>query len=97
MLEATSYSVTINMYVGNGYVQTGSFFVGHDKEDASELFAQLNGNSIAMNKTVLRLEFMATNEQGLDTVLGTLGCTLFEMSENIKVILKETFRMLNMV
>jgi hypothetical protein len=84
------------MYVGKGYVQTGSFFIGHDKEEASELFAQLTGNSITMNKAVLRLDFMATSEQGLDTVLGTLGCTLCEMSENIKVILKETFRMLNM-
>jgi hypothetical protein len=96
MLEETKYLLIINMYVGNGYVETGRFYIGNDQQEANELFTQLTGEKIITHKVLLRLDLISQNQQGLDTVLGNLGCTLGEMSENVKIILKETFRMLNL-
>lgn len=96
MLEETKYLLVINMYVGKGYVETGRFYIGNDQYEANELFAQLAGEKVIANKVLLRMDLISQNPEGLDTVLGSLGCTLGEMSENVKIILKETFRMLNL-
>lgn len=96
MPEETKYLLVINMYVGEGYVETGHFYIGNDQHEANALFAQLAGAKVIADKVLLRLDLIAQNRQGLDTVLGNIGCTLGEMSENVKVILKETFRMLNL-
>lgn len=95
MSEAKKYLIVVNMYVGTGYVETGRFFIGDDKDEAEELFSQLVGQKIIVDKVLLRLDLVAHGED-LDTILGALRCTLEEMSENIKIILKETFRMLNL-
>ena len=96
MLKEIKYLLVINMYVGHGYVETGRFYIGHDQNEANVLFEQLTGEKVITNKVLLRLDLISQNPEGLDTVLGYLGCTLGEMSENVKIILKETFRMLNL-
>ena len=96
MPEETKYLLVINMYAGNGYVETGRFYIGNDENEANALFDQLSGEKIISTKVLLRLDFISRNAQGLDTVLGNLGCTLGEMGENVKVILTETFRMINL-
>ena len=96
MLEEPKYLIVINMYVGNGYVETGRLSVGADRTKATELFWQLNGNPVTDEIGLLRLDLIARDGQGLDTVLHTLGCTLQELSENMKVIMVETFRILNL-
>lgn len=78
-------------------METGRFFVGPDKQGATELFRQLNGYPILDDKTLLRLDLIALNNQGLDTVLETRSCILDEMVENVKIIMKETFRILNLM
>ena len=97
MLNETRYLILINMYAENGYVETGHFNISDNEPDALEVFNQLKGTPIEAEKALLRLDFVARSEQGLDTILRTLGCTLCEMSENIKIIMKETFRMLNLM
>lgn len=96
MLEETKYLIVINMFVGDGYVETGRFFIGLDMHEAMELFKQLDGNDIPAGKALLRLDLIYQNNNGLDTVLQTLGCTLSQICDNVKVIIRETFRVLTL-
>lgn len=96
MLEETKYLVVINMYVGEGYVETGRFFIGYDRQEAMELFKQLHGNNSPAGKALLRLDLIYQNNTGLDTVLHTMGCTLSQVCDNVKIIMRETFRVLNL-
>lgn len=96
MLKETKYLIVINMFVGEGYVETGRFFIGQDMHEAMELFRQLDGNHTPESNALLRLDFTCQNNQGLDTVLQTLGCTLSQVCSNVKIIIRETFRMLTL-
>lgn len=95
MQKETEYHLVINMYGEKGYIETGRLFIGNDEKEACELFAQLAGEKTTADKILLRLDFISHPISGLDTVLSPISCSLDQMTENIKIIIRETFRMLN--
>lgn len=89
------YKIIINMRLANGYAETGQFFIGRDADAAFEIFDQLQGTPYHSPTAMLRLDLVTLGE-GLGTVLKTLDCTLAEMAENIKIIICQNFRLLNL-
>lgn len=94
-MTSASYEIIMNMRVPEGYIETGRFFIGTDKETACEMFARLQGMPALTGTAMLRMDLVA-QEEGIATVIQTLSCTLCEVSENMKTIMKETFKMLNL-
>lgn len=83
------------MRVAEGYVETGRFYIGPDKDAAYEVFEQLKGTTSFEGTGMLRLDLVERDEK-LNTVLRMLECTLCEITENVKVITRETFRLVNL-
>jgi hypothetical protein len=94
-MASGKYQIIINMRVAEGYVETGWFDIGNDPVAATELAGQMQGDSELATTALLRLD-LVEQEDGLSSVLQTTGCTLKEMSENVKLIIKETFRLINL-
>lgn len=94
-MTSASYEIIVNMRVPEGYIETGRFFIGPDKEAACEMFARLQGKPALTGTAMLRMDLVAQQE-GIATVIQALGCTLCEVSENMKTIMKETFKMHNL-
>ena len=89
------FQITVNMRVAEGYVETGRFYIGPDKETAYEVFEQLKGTSSCGGASMLRLDLVEQNNE-LNTVCKMLECTLCDIAENVKVIVRETFRLVNL-
>lgn len=94
-MRLPDYRIVINMRIPQGYVETGHLLIGEDGIDALELFNSLEGVRGTATNALLRLDLVARSES-IDTIIDTLGCNLGQLSENIKVIAKETFRLLNL-
>ena len=60
-----------------------------------ELFDELVGGSQPADNRLLRINLLL-REQGLsNTQLRSIHCTLDELAENMKIIIKKTFRAVN--
>lgn len=95
-MEATKYQFLINMRTHNGYVESGRLFVGNNLANTIAIMEQLKGSkNKKATMPLLRLDLMKSGN-GMDTIMESLDCTLDELSENIKTITKETFRLLNL-
>jgi hypothetical protein len=90
------YFIIVKMRVAEGYMETGNFFIGEDKELSSELFKQLAGNCNHVDAAMIQLCLVEFSEEGMQTVMNTFGCTLDEVTESTKIIMKETFKLLNL-
>jgi hypothetical protein len=97
-MAPTKYQFVINMRTQEGYVESGRFFVGNNIANTIAIFEQLQGSKNNNHQIpLLRLDLIKSgNGNGLDTILEVLDCTLDELSENVKTITKETFRLLNL-
>ena len=89
------FRIVINMRVAEGYMETGNFYIGSDKDDALKVFSELEGNRKVSSSTLLRLDLIEQTE-GIDTLWNSLECSIGEMVDNIRIITKETFRHLNL-
>lgn len=89
------YRIVISMRVAEGFIETGDLFIGSDKDAALKLFSELEGSSEVSPSSLLRLDLVEQAE-GIDTLWDSLECSLSEMTDNIRTITKETFRLLNL-
>jgi hypothetical protein len=84
------------MRVQNGYRETAQFFIANAKGDAMDMFKLLHGRPEFGATPLLRLDFVVEGNDGVDIILHSLDCTLKELTENTRIIMKETFRLLNL-
>ena len=84
------------MRVPAGYVETAQFFIANAKSDAMDMFKLLHGQQPSGAASLLRLDLVSEDGDGIDIVLHSLDCTLKELTENTKIIMRETFRLLNL-
>jgi hypothetical protein len=89
------FKIVINMRVAAGFIETGKFYIGSDKDAAMKLFSELEGSREVSASSLLRIDLIE-NLEGIDILWDSLECTLGEMADNIKMITKETFRLLNL-
>jgi len=82
--------------VRNSKGKTGQFFIGDQLPEATALFDQLQGDTDPALTPVLKMELCV--KKGEDNlVLQQLSCTLRQLTDNTKLIVKEIFKVLNMV
>ncbi|MBO9198894.1 MULTISPECIES: hypothetical protein [Niastella] len=87
------YEIIVSMRLPEGYVEAGRFNITGGYEAAVDLFSQLNGEVITESLAPIRFDLLEIKDT-LSTVLQTRFAVLCEASENCKVILRETFRIL---
>lgn len=92
-MEPAKFQFVISIRTPKGYIETGRFFIGDGIREAISILEQLEGNTKTENP-ILKIDLIkyVTN---IDTVLETLDCTLEQLSENVKVITKELFKLAN--
>jgi hypothetical protein len=89
------YEIVVNIRVPEGYVDAGHFTIAGDFEAAVDLFAQLNGDDSPTSSAAIRFDLLEIREP-LSTVLKTRFAILCEASDNCRIILRETFRILTL-
>jgi len=91
----TLYQIAYSIRAITGYVEIARFQIADNKEEAISLFSQLKGLNAAQETTPgILLQLIDTSEP-IDTVLATLYCTLCEAGDNCQILIKETFRAIN--
>ena len=91
----TIFYIVLNIKTVKGFESFGKFFLGNDKEVASNTFRQLKGNKNVNEKSILQLDFMETIHE-LPVNIQMISCTLEELAENSKIITKEIFKSLSL-
>lgn len=91
----TQYQVVINIPVASGFVELARFLIADTKDDAGNLFSQLEGIPVAIAGTPAIRFDLVEFDKPLSVVIGTIYCSLREAGQNCQTIIKEIFRELN--
>lgn len=91
----TGFCIVLNIKTSSGFEPFGKFFLGEDAGAAATLFTHLKGSEEADETDMLQLDFMEMKDE-LPVNVRMLHCTLDEMTENCKLITKETFKRMNL-
>lgn len=79
----------------DGFETFGKFFVGNERDFAYSIFSKLKGKKHTNEKNLLLVELMETRYE-LPLNVKMLGCSLEELGENCKTIVKEIFKRKNL-
>ena len=94
-MAVSEFYIVLNVKSGKDFQTFGKFFLGSHRKFADSVFKKLKGNKKVSNASVLYIELMETNNE-LPVNIQVLSCTLDELSENCKMITKETFKQCNL-
>ena len=95
MKQNTFYAV-LSIRTADGFENFGKFNLGNNKEAASAIFRQLQGNSAVDEESMLTIDLVETIND-LPVNVQILACTLDELACNCKIITKETFKIINLM
>ena len=91
----SEFYIVLNIKSGKDFQTYGKFFLGSNRKFAENIFKKLKGNKKISDASVLYIELMETNNE-LPINIHLMSCTLDELSENCKMITKETFKQCNL-
>ena len=91
----TQFYILLSIKTLRGFEAYGQYFLGNDREAATDLFAQLKGNQDIHDPLLLHVDLMETIDE-IPSQIKTICCTLDELSYNIKLITKQIFRLKNL-
>jgi len=94
-MAVSEFYIVLNIKSGKDFQTYGKFFLGSNRRFADSIFKKLKGNKKVSNASVLYIELMETNNE-LPVNIHVMSCSLDELSENCKMITKETFKQCNM-
>jgi|SRR4029079_12732722 len=94
-MAVSEFYIVLNIKSGKDFQTYGKFFLGKSRKFADRVFKKLKGNKKISNASVLYIELMETNNE-LPINIQVMSCTLDELSENCKMITKETFKQYNL-
>jgi len=94
-MALSEFYIALNIKSGKDFQTYGKFFLGNNRKFADSVFKKLKGNKKVSNASVLYIELMETNNE-LPVNIQVMSCTLEEISENCKMITKETFKQCNL-
>lgn len=94
-MERSNYHIEVQMYCHDSYIQIAKFDLSSCEKIVQELFDELKWDSQASGNRLLRIALMRNEKNNTKTQLKSLDCTLDELGENIKAIIKKTFRAVN--
>jgi len=95
-MEPTTYQLAVNTRALEKYVETARFFIGNTEEAAMDMFGRMEGTPATTKPAMLRLDLIKVGEDS-STVIATIDCTLDEIVNNTNTIIKETFKVLNLI
>jgi hypothetical protein len=94
-MTPNTFYILISIRTRDGFESFGKYNVGNNRKTATAIFRQLKGSPDVDLKTMLTMELEET-VNGLPINLQMLGCTLEELTNNTKIIVKEIFKLLNL-
>ena len=94
-MALSEFYIVLNIKSGKDFQTYGKFFLGNNRKFADNIFKKLKGNKKVSNASVLYIELMETNNE-LPVNIHVMSCSLDELSENCKMITKETFKQCNL-
>jgi len=93
-MNSNTFYILISVRTREGFESFGKYKLGNNRKTATAIFRQLKG-SPDLDQTMLTMELEET-VNGLPVNLQMLACTLEELAHNTKIIVKETFKLLNL-
>jgi hypothetical protein len=89
------FYISLNIKTSSGFQTFGKFFLGANRKFADRIFGKLKGTKRITKDTIINIEFAETKDE-LPQNIEMISCTLEELSENCKMITRETFKFFNM-
>ena len=94
-MKETNFCFLISIRTLAGPEDRGRINIGNDRKIAEELFNGLCGDKLPQEEDMLIIQLVEiVNDQPVK--LGSLGCSLEELCENCKSIIKHLFMQLNL-
>jgi hypothetical protein len=91
----TTFYILLNIKTPNGFECFGRFNIGNNRQAAYAVFQKLKGSYTIDEKSILCMELMETvNDLPLNIKM--ISCSLDELTENCRLITKETFNIINL-
>ncbi|MNG75474.1 hypothetical protein D3C87_689680 [compost metagenome] len=94
-MERSNYYIELQMYCRGHYMTIASFDRSSCEKIIHELFDELRGDRQASDLRLLRINLLLNDNENSKTQLRSIHCTLDELAENTKIIIKKTFRSVN--
>ena len=94
-MKTSNYYIEIQMYCHGRYITIASFDKNSCEKIIHELFDELLGEHETSDSRRLRINLLLNNTAIPKTQLRSIHCTLDELAENTKMIIKKTFRSIN--
>jgi len=91
----TNFYIISHFATPAGPAAFARFEIGNDREAAYRLFSRLKGDKEVNEQNMLCMELMETVNE-LPVNINVLSCTLDELTENFRIITKETFKQQNL-
>jgi hypothetical protein len=91
----TTFYILLNIKTPNGFECFGRFNIGNNRKAAYAIFQKLKGSYTIDEKSILCMELMETVEN-LPLNIKMISCSLDELTENCRLITKETFNIINL-
>jgi hypothetical protein len=92
-MTSNTFYILISIRTREGFESFGKYNLGNNRKTATAIFRQLKGSPDVDQTMSMELE---ETVNGLPVNLQMLACTLEELAYNTKIIVKETFRLLNL-
>lgn len=89
------FYIVITMKTVNGFESLSKFYLGSDKDFAYDTFHKLKGNDNITQESILHMELIESQYE-LPLNLKLRSCTLEELGENCKLIIRELFKYYNL-
>jgi len=93
-MTSNTFYIVISLRTPEGFESFGKYNLGNNRKRATTIFRHLKG-SPDVTQSMLTME-LEESVNGLPVNLQMLGCTLEEVAYNTKIIVKETFKYLNL-
>ena len=90
------YFIELGLKTPDGLETFAKFFAGDSCKRAGAIFQRLQGNKNVDDRNVIFLSFVETRD-GLPVNLDMIGCTLYQLGENCKIITRELFKIYSLL
>ena len=94
-MTSNTFYILVSLRTPEGFENFGKYNLGSNRKTATAIFRQLKGSPDVDLKAMLTMELEET-VNGLPVNIQMLACTLEELAYNTKIIVKETFKLLNL-
>jgi hypothetical protein len=75
-----------------GMMETGTFYLGTDKDFANSVFDSLEGDLTGDDDVLIRIDLEKKEKDILPIRLKRISCTLDQYAENCKIITRDVFK-----